>query len=112
VPGVAPILTNVGKLFTVTFAELTTGLVQPVPGYVTVSEYTPLAPVTNGVSVVEFEGVATLKLFGPDQLYEESVPAPVGAPAVNVTAVPTQTFVVDGVMLATDGTRFTVADVV
>jgi hypothetical protein len=39
-------------------------------------------------------------------------PTPLAAPAVSVSGVPTHILVVDGVMLDTDGTTLTVADVV
>ena len=47
--GVIPVI--VGRVFTVTEGEVTAAvLVQPVPGYVTVKLYTPLAAVVVGVN--------------------------------------------------------------
>jgi hypothetical protein len=53
-------LAIVGRLFTVTDDEVTIGLVQPVPGYVTDNVYTPLADVVAGVNVALLVAVVVL----------------------------------------------------
>lgn len=104
------ILATVGNAFTDTDVEVEGKLVHPVPGYVTLSVYTPLSDVVVVVNDVLSADVVVLKLFGPVQLYDAKTPVPVTEPAVNVNAVPTHKLAGDGVMLATVGRVFTVTD--
>ena len=54
-------LATVGSAFTVTLGEVTAAvLVQPVPGYVTVREYWPLAAVVVAVKTAELVAVVVL----------------------------------------------------
>ena len=64
--GNALTLVIIGNAFTVTVVVVAVALVQPPPGYVTVKLYTPLAAVVVVVNTGDM--LASLKLFGPDQL--------------------------------------------
>jgi hypothetical protein len=103
---------TVGRAFTVTAGLVTeTVLVQPGGEYVTVREYTPLCAVVLAVKPVLSAKVVVLKLFGPDQLYDVSMPGPETVPAVNVIGDPIHKLVTDGLIPATVGRAFTVTAV-
>src|SRR4051794_21863580 len=94
VDGAALTLVMVGSALTVTAEVVDVALVQPAPAYVTARLYPPLPAVV--VAVNDGAAVASLKPFGPVQLYV-GVPVPATPLALRLIVDPTHS--VDGTAL-------------
>ena len=108
--GVMPV--TVGSAFTVTAVDAAGKLVQPAPGYVAVTEYTPLSAVAEATKPVFEVAVVARKEFGPDQLNDVRAPVPVVPTAVNVSTAPGHKSVDDVFTEAMVGSGFTLNDTV